>query len=48
MTVSTLSSEELVKIRAKLKPVIDKFGADAGAGLVKQLQDALDRQRAKK
>jgi tripartite ATP-independent transporter DctP family solute receptor len=48
MTVSTLPPEELVKIRAKLKPVIDKFGAEVGADMVKDLQDALDQQRAKK
>jgi tripartite ATP-independent transporter DctP family solute receptor len=48
MTVSTLPPEELVKIRARLKPVIDKFGADVGSELVKKLQDALDQQRAKK
>jgi tripartite ATP-independent transporter DctP family solute receptor len=48
MTVSTLPPEELVKIRAKLKPVIDKFGADVGAEFVKELQAALDQQRAKK
>jgi tripartite ATP-independent transporter DctP family solute receptor len=48
MTVSTLPPEELVKIRAKLKPVIDKFGADVGPELVKELQAALDQQRAKK
>jgi tripartite ATP-independent transporter DctP family solute receptor len=48
MTVSTLPPEELSKIRAKLKPVIDKFGADVGADLVKELQAALDQQRAKK
>jgi tripartite ATP-independent transporter DctP family solute receptor len=48
MTVTTLPPEELVKIRAKLKPVIDKFGAEVGVDLVKDLQDALDQQRAKK
>jgi tripartite ATP-independent transporter DctP family solute receptor len=48
MTVSVLPPEELVKIRAKLKPVIEKFGADVGLDLVKELQDALEQQRAKK
>ena len=48
MTVSTLSPEELEKIRAKLKPVIDKFGANVGPELVKELQEALDKERAKK
>jgi tripartite ATP-independent transporter DctP family solute receptor len=48
MTVSALPAEELVKIRAKLKPVIDKFGADVGADLVKSLQAALDQERARK
>jgi tripartite ATP-independent transporter DctP family solute receptor len=48
MTISTLSDEELTKIRTKLKPVIDKFGADVGPELVKELQTALEKQRAKK
>jgi TRAP-type C4-dicarboxylate transport system substrate-binding protein len=48
MTVTTLPPEELVKIRAKLKPVIDKFGAEVGPDVVKDLQDALDQQRARK
>ncbi|GHU28842.1 ABC transporter substrate-binding protein [Betaproteobacteria bacterium] len=47
MTISTLPPEELTKIRAKLKPVIDKFGADVGTELVKELQDALDKGRGK-
>jgi tripartite ATP-independent transporter DctP family solute receptor len=48
MTISTLSPEELAKIRAKLKPVIEKFGAEVGPDLVKELQSALEQQRAKK
>jgi hypothetical protein len=28
-----------------LKPVIDKFGADVGTGLVKELQEALEKGR---
>ncbi|MDR1936623.1 MAG: TRAP transporter substrate-binding protein [Candidatus Accumulibacter sp.] len=47
MTVSTLPPEEVAKIRARLKPVIDKFGANVGPELVKELQDALDKGRAK-
>jgi tripartite ATP-independent transporter DctP family solute receptor len=45
MDVGTLPPEELAKIRAKLKPVIDKFGADVGPALVKELQDVLDKGR---
>jgi tripartite ATP-independent transporter DctP family solute receptor len=48
MTVSTLPPEELAKIQARLKPVIDKFGADVGPELVKELQAALEQQRARK
>jgi tripartite ATP-independent transporter DctP family solute receptor len=47
MTVTTLPPEELAKIRAKLKPVIDKFAVNVGPELVKELQDALDKGRAK-
>jgi TRAP-type C4-dicarboxylate transport system substrate-binding protein len=47
MTVSTLPPEELTKIRAKLKPVIDKFAVNVGPELVKELQDALEKSRAK-
>jgi tripartite ATP-independent transporter DctP family solute receptor len=45
MTVTTLPPEELTKIRAKLKPVIDKFAVNVGPELVKELQDALDKGR---
>jgi tripartite ATP-independent transporter DctP family solute receptor len=48
MTVSVLPEEELTKIRAKLKPVIEKYAANVGPAVVKELQDALEQQRAKK
>ena len=47
MQVSVLSPEELTKIRAKLKPVIDKFSANVGAEVVQQLQAELDKGRKK-
>ena len=47
MQVTTLSAEELTKIRAKIKPVIDKFAASVGPELVKELQAELDKGRKK-
>jgi len=47
MTVTTLSPEELAKIRAKIKPVIDKFSANVGAEVVQQLQTELEKGRKK-
>ncbi len=48
MQVTTLSPEEITKVREKLKPVYDKFGASVGAETVKELQDELAKIRAKK
>ena len=47
MTVNVLSSEELTKIRTKIKPVIDKFSASVGPELVKELQAELEKGRKK-
>jgi tripartite ATP-independent transporter DctP family solute receptor len=47
MTVTTLSAEELAKIRTKIKPVIDKFSATVGAEVVQQLQTELEKGRKK-
>ena len=47
MQVTTLSPEELAKIRAKIKPVIDKFAANVGPDLVKELQTELEKGRKK-
>ena len=47
MTVNVLSSEELTKIRAKIKPVIEKFSASVGPELVKELQAELEKGRKK-
>lgn len=41
MEVTTLPAAEIAKIQAKLKPVIDKFSANVGADLVKELQAEL-------
>ena len=45
MTVSVLPPEELAKIRAKLKPVIEKYSANVGPEVVKELQSELDKLR---
>jgi TRAP-type C4-dicarboxylate transport system substrate-binding protein len=41
MEIATLPPAEIAKIQAKLKPVIDKYSANVGADLVKELQAAL-------
>jgi tripartite ATP-independent transporter DctP family solute receptor len=48
MTVTTLPPKELVKIREKLKPVIERFGVDVGLDLVRNFQMELERERARK
>ena len=45
MTVSTLAPEEIAIIRAKLKPVIEKYSANVGPELVKELQSELAKIR---
>ena len=47
MQVSVLSPEELATIRARIKPVIDKYSASVGPELVKELQAELDKGRRK-
>ena len=47
MTVTVLPSEEIAKIRAKIKPVIDKFSQNVGPELVSQLQTELEKGRKK-
>jgi len=47
MQVNVLSSEEIAKSRAKIKPVIDKFSASVGPELVAQLQAELEKGRKK-
>ncbi|WP_153108879.1 TRAP transporter substrate-binding protein [Propionivibrio limicola] len=48
LQVTVLAPEEIAKIRAKIKPVLDKYSATAGPELVKELQTELDKGRAKK
>jgi TRAP-type transport system periplasmic protein len=47
MEVSELPPAELAKIRDKVKPVVDKYTADVGADLVKQLYAEIDKVRGK-
>jgi len=47
MTVTVLPAEEIAKIRAKIKPVIDKFSQNVGPELVTQLQTELEKGRKK-
>lgn len=47
MQVNVLPSEEIAKIRAKIKPVIEKFSASVGAEIVTQLQAELEKGRKK-
>lgn len=48
MSVSEFSPEELSKIRAKLKPVVDKYSASIGADAVMQLYAEIGKARVKK
>lgn len=45
MEVSELPAAEIAKIREKLKPVIEKYSANVGAELVKELQGELEKIR---
>lgn len=45
MEVSVLPPEEIAKIREKIKPVIEKFSANVGIELVKELQGELEKIR---
>ncbi len=45
MEVTELPPEEVAKIREKLKPVIEKYSANVGADLVKELQAELEKVR---
>jgi tripartite ATP-independent transporter DctP family solute receptor len=47
MEVSEIAPAEMAKIRAKVKPVVDKYTAEIGAGLVKQLYAEIDKARGK-
>jgi TRAP-type C4-dicarboxylate transport system substrate-binding protein len=47
MEYSTLPAAEVAKIRAKLKPVIDKYSANVGADFAKQVFTEIDKVRAK-
>ena len=48
MQVSVLPPAEIAKIRTKIKPVIEKYSANVGPELVKDLQSELEKIRAKK
>ena len=43
MEYTELPPAELAKVRAKLKPVIDKFSAKVGAGFAKQVYAEIDK-----
>jgi len=45
MTVSELPPEEMAKLRAKVKPVIDKYSASVGEATVKELMAEIDKVR---
>jgi tripartite ATP-independent transporter DctP family solute receptor len=48
MEVSELPPAEVAKIRTKVKPVVDKFGAELGPDFVKQVYAEIDKVRAGK
>jgi TRAP-type transport system periplasmic protein len=47
MEYSEMAPAEVAKIRAKLKPVIDKFSANVGADFTKQFYAEIDKVRGK-
>ena len=48
MEVSELPPAELAKVRAKLKPVIDKYSANVGAEFANSVFAELEKVRGKK
>lgn len=46
MQVNEVSADELARMREKVKPVVDKFAAEVGEGLTRQVSDELTRLRA--
>jgi hypothetical protein len=48
MEYSELPPAEVAKVRAKLKPVIDKYSASVGADFAKQVYTEIDKVRAGK
>ena len=48
MEVSELAPAELAKVRAKLKPVIDKYSANVGAEFANSVFAELEKVRGKK
>jgi len=47
MQVNEIPPAELAKIRTKVKPVVDKYSAEVGPDLVKQLYAEIDKVRGK-
>jgi TRAP-type C4-dicarboxylate transport system substrate-binding protein len=47
MEYSELPPAEIAKVRAKLKPVIDKYSAAVGADFAKQVYTEIDKVRGK-
>jgi hypothetical protein len=45
MQVSVVSDQELARMRAKATPAFDKFAAEGGADLVKELQAEIAKLR---
>ncbi|RTQ32822.1 TRAP transporter substrate-binding protein [Variovorax gossypii] len=45
MTVSELPPEEMAKLRAKVRPVIDKYSASVGEATVKELMAEIEKAR---
>jgi hypothetical protein len=45
MTVTVVSDSEINRMREKVKPAFDKFAADGGASVVKDLQTEIAKIR---
>lgn len=46
LSVNEMSHDELMRVRAKVKPVIDKFTASVGEPLVREMEATLEKIRA--
>jgi len=46
MQINDISSEEIARMRDKVKPVVEKYAAQVGEDLTKQLYDEIKKVRA--
>jgi len=47
LPIAQLSSQELAKLRDKMKPVVDKYTKEVGEPLVKHVYDEIQKARSR-